>query len=104
MDGYTICWNHAEVRAVLQAAGPTVVLCLSGHDHEGAMRAEWVPAGDPTHNIFHLCLEAALEAPLGGKCHGVLEVFEDKLIVWGTGGVRDRYIDFWRKEVAPAVA
>ena len=101
MDGYAVCWNHAEVRAVLRDAGPTVVLCLSGHDHEGAMRVEWVPAGDPTHAICHLCLEAALEAPVGEECHGVLEIFEDKLIVRGAGGVKDRYMQIWRKDRSP---
>ena len=104
MDGYAVCWNHEAVCALL-GRYPAVLLHLSGHDHEGALRAQWVggsigaASGDssiaaPTRPpLYHLCLEAALEGETGGAgCHGVLEVFADKLIVRGTGLVRDRYM------------
>ena len=84
MDGYTVCWNH---QAVLDVVTPYkgVKLCLGGHDHEGALRVQWKP-----HCLFHLCLEAALESPPGTPCHGVLDVYRDRLVVRGTPTLRDR--------------
>jgi hypothetical protein len=61
------------------------------------MRAQWVPQGNPTHVLYHLCLEAALEAPVGTPCHGVLEVFPNKVVVRGAG-LKDRYMQIWKKE------
>jgi manganese-dependent ADP-ribose/CDP-alcohol diphosphatase len=88
MDGYAICWNFDEVMAVLNKHPLLTVLCLSGHDHEGAHRVDSVTG---TH---HVLVEAALEGPKNGLSHATVEVYEDKISIIGEGNVRSHEIDF----------
>lgn len=95
MDGYAVCWNNAAVRELLSKY-KEVMCFICGHDHEGALRAQWVAdEASATHVLYHLCLEAALEGGLEEGSHGVLEVYRDKLVVRGAGNVRDRYMSMW---------
>lgn len=72
-----LVWNYQEVLAELHRAGSGVVVAtLSGHTHRnGYVQDE--------HGIHHLVLPGVVEAPPGRDAFGVLELWDDKLVLQG---------------------
>lgn len=88
VDGYAVCWNYTDVMEILHCHPGQTVLCLSGHDHEGAHRV------DSRTGVHHVLLEAALEAPLHVQSHAIVEVYDSRISVKGAGNVRSHEIQF----------
>jgi len=86
VDGYAVCWNHRELLSLIHRFPGTVVLCLSGHDHEGSHRVDG-------KGIHHVLLEAALEAEVGSESHAVVSVYDNRLVLKGAGNVRSHSMD-----------
>jgi len=80
----TLLWNYDEVLTVLHSF-KCVVACLAGHDHQGGYTRD-------AHGIHYRTFEAPLETPLGENAFGVIHVYEDKLILKGSGIILD---DTW---------
>lgn len=73
----TLLWNYDEVMAVVHKFG-CVVACIAGHAHDGGHSVD-------KHGVHHHVLEAVLECPPGTDAFGYVDVFRDRLCLWGTG-------------------
>lgn len=76
-----MAWNCEELQAVL-AASPAVVLCLSGHDHEGGYSC--------INGKHFITLEAMLEAPPDSNAFAIVELHDDMCTIEGHGTVTSR--------------
>jgi len=74
-------WDGDEVAAALLGS-PAFALLLCGHDHLGGYRLEG--------GRHFVTLEGALEAPEGGECCGVLELYPDRAVLTGRGTMQSR--------------
>jgi manganese-dependent ADP-ribose/CDP-alcohol diphosphatase len=88
MDGYAVCWNFTAVMDKLCQNPGQTVLCLSGHDHEGAHRV------DARTGVHHVLLEAALESMVSEQSHAVIDVYNDRISIKGAGNVRSHELAF----------
>jgi manganese-dependent ADP-ribose/CDP-alcohol diphosphatase len=79
-----LLWNHDEVEQVVAGSG-CVVAWICGHDHEGGYARQ--------KGIHHLTMPGMIESPTGGNGYGVVEVFNDRLVVKGVGTVPNRTLD-----------
>ncbi|CAK9137533.1 unnamed protein product [Ilex paraguariensis] len=71
-----LLWNYDEVMDVIHRYN-CVKVCLAGHDHKGGQSID-------SHGVHHRVLEAALECPPGTDSFGYIDVFDDRLSVFGT--------------------
>lgn len=71
-----LLWNYDEVMHVIHKYN-CVKVCLSGHDHKGGHSID-------SHGIHHRVLEAALECPPGSDAFGSIDVYDDRLTLFGT--------------------
>lgn len=75
-----LLWNYDEVMNVIHQYN-CVKVCLSGHDHKGGHSID-------SHGIHHRSLEAALECPPGADAFGYIDVYDNRLLLFGTGRVQ----------------
>ncbi|XAR67965.1 CDP-glycerol diphosphatase [Bertholletia excelsa] len=71
-----LLWNYDEVIGVVHRYN-CVKVCLGGHDHKGGHSID-------SHGVHHRVLEAALECPPGTDAFGHVDVFDDRLLLFGT--------------------
>ena len=80
-DARHLAWNHEEALAILDDFG-CVAAWFSGHHHEGGYALR--------RGVHHLGIAAMVEAPPDSNAWGIVEVFDDRLMVRGYGSVRAR--------------
>ncbi|XP_050225883.1 manganese-dependent ADP-ribose/CDP-alcohol diphosphatase [Mercurialis annua] len=71
-----LLWNYGEVMSVIYQYN-CVKVCFSGHDHKGGHSVD-------SHGIHHRSFEAALECPPGTDAFGYVDVYDDRLVLFGT--------------------
>ncbi|WOG89174.1 hypothetical protein DCAR_0208410 [Daucus carota subsp. sativus] len=71
-----LLWNYDEVMNVIHRYN-CVKVCLGGHDHKGGHSID-------SHGVHHRVLEAALECPPGTDAFGYIDVFDNRLSLFGT--------------------
>ncbi|KAG5230228.1 hypothetical protein OIU78_029983 [Salix suchowensis] len=71
-----LLWNYDEVMNVIHQY-KCVKACLSGHDHKGRHSID-------SHGIHHRSFEAALECPPETDAFGHIDVYDNRLLLWGT--------------------
>lgn len=75
-----LIWNYEDVLSVIRKdGGGRVVAFIAGHDHHGGY------AFDPSTGVHHVTLASPLETPPPSTCHGVLELFEEAMLLHGSG-------------------
>lgn len=82
-----LLWNHEEVAKTLATSG-CVVAYICGHDHEGGYAQQ--------DGIHHVTMPGMVDSPTGGNSYGVVEVFNDRLVVKGVGTATSRVLHFDR--------
>lgn len=76
-----LVWDHAEVVALL-AAEPHVAAYFAGHDHAGGYAQ--------ADGIHFVTVAGMVEADPAVNAYGVVEVYEDRIVVQGVGDVTSR--------------
>lgn len=71
-----LLWNYDEVMDIVHKYN-CVKACLAGHDHKGGHCID-------SFGVHHHVFEAALECPPGTDAYGHIDVFEDRLLLYGT--------------------
>ena len=71
-----LLWNYDEVINLIHRYD-CVKVCFSGHDHKGGYAID-------SYGIHHRVLEAALECPPGTDSFGYVDVYDDKISLYGT--------------------
>ncbi|KAH7685638.1 Mn(2+)-dependent ADP-ribose/CDP-alcohol diphosphatase protein [Dioscorea alata] len=71
----SLCWNYDEVMEVIHRY-KCVKACLAGHDHRGGHSLD-------SHGIHHHVFEAALECPPNTNAFGYVDVYHDKITLFG---------------------
>ena len=82
-----LVWNYEEVLAVLREFSDVVVVSLSGHAHTGGYKRD-------KSGIHFRVIEAALQSPSPVKTYGLVDVFDDCLIIRGFGDCSLAVYDF----------
>jgi manganese-dependent ADP-ribose/CDP-alcohol diphosphatase len=82
-----LVWNYQEVLAVLREFSDVVVVSLSGHAHTGGYKRD-------KSGIHFRVVEAALQSPSPVKTYGLVDVFDDRLIIRGFGDCSSAVYDF----------
>nr|XP_057917591.1 manganese-dependent ADP-ribose/CDP-alcohol diphosphatase [Doryrhamphus excisus] len=77
-----LAWNFEELLSIIQRHS-SVVCFIAGHDHDGGYY--W----DESTGVHHLTLEAVIETPPGNNAFGTVSVYEDRMVLKGTGRVSD---------------
>ena len=78
-----VAWDHAEVRAVLEAS-PATFAYFCGHDHAGG----YATSG----GVHHLTVHGMLEAPPGSNAYAIVTLHPDRIEVDGFGEEPDRVL------------
>ncbi|CAK7357315.1 unnamed protein product [Dovyalis caffra] len=71
-----LLWNYDEVMNVIHRYN-CVKACLAGHDHKGGHSID-------SHGIHHRSFEAALECPPDTDAFGHVDVYDNRLLLFGT--------------------
>ena len=82
-----LVWNYKEVLAVLREYSDVVVVSLSGHAHKGGYKRD-------KSGIHFRVIEAALESPHPIKTYGLVDVYDDRLVIRGFGECTSAVYDF----------
>lgn len=82
-----LVWNYKEVLAVLREFSDVIVVSLSGHAHTGGYKRD-------KSGIHFRVIEAALQSPSPVKTYGLVDVFDDRLIIRGFGDCSSAVYDF----------
>ncbi|GBG88602.1 hypothetical protein CBR_g48132 [Chara braunii] len=91
-DPICLLWNYDEVLRVLHNHS-CVVATFAGHAHTGGYAVD-------KHGIHHRVLEAVLECPPGSDAYGHVDVFEDRLVLTGTGALVSSVMHFTGQQKA----
>jgi len=83
-----LVWNYDEVLAVLREYSDVVVVSLSGHAHKGGYER------DEESGIHFRVIEAALESPSPIKTYGMVDMYDDRLVIRGFGECTSAEYDF----------
>lgn len=78
-----LAWNHRQVNRILEESG-CVVTHFAGHHHGGGYGQRG--------GIHHVTLEGMVEAPEGRNAYGVVEVYEDRVVINGEGALASRVL------------
>lgn len=73
-----LMWNYDDVLKVLREYSDVVVVSFGGHAHKGGYKRD-------ESGIHFRVIEAALESPDPVKTYGLVDVYEDRLVVQGFG-------------------
>ncbi|XP_054610356.1 manganese-dependent ADP-ribose/CDP-alcohol diphosphatase isoform X2 [Dunckerocampus dactyliophorus] len=77
-----LAWNFDELLSIIQRHS-SVVCFIAGHDHDGGYYL------DESTGVHHLTLEAVIETPPGNNAFGTVSVYEDRMVLKGTGRIPD---------------
>jgi len=80
-----LLWNHEQVAQILERAG-CVVAYFCGHDHAGGYARR--------NGVHYVTLPGLVEAPRGGNAYATVGVYDDRLVIAGTGTVSNRTLWF----------
>jgi manganese-dependent ADP-ribose/CDP-alcohol diphosphatase len=83
-----LVWNYDEVLTILREYNDVVVVSLSGHAHKGGYQR------DEESGIHFRVIEAALESPSPIKTYGMVDMYDDRLIIRGFGECTSAEYDF----------
>ncbi|GFZ07853.1 manganese-dependent ADP-ribose/CDP-alcohol diphosphatase-like protein [Actinidia rufa] len=81
-----LLWNYDEVMDVIHRYN-CVKVCLAGHDHKGGHTID-------SYGVHHRVLEAALECPPGADAFGYVDLFDDRLVLFGTDRMKSTEMIF----------
>ena len=85
-DGDLVCWNYRQVMDAIFSVSGVVVCCVSGQQLNGGYSVD-----DMTRKgrgrVHHIAIRNAISEPSGVACFGILELFENSLVIQGYGGV-----------------
>jgi len=82
----TVLWNNEEVFKIIHSYSG-VVAFFAGHEHQGGFAID-------KKGIAHITLESPLETPRGKVSYGYVKIYEDRLILRGSGYVPNREVFF----------
>lgn len=74
-----LIWNYSEVLSVMRRYKDVIIASFSGHAHQGGY------VRDEESGIHFRTLEAVLESPDPIKTYGIVDVWEDRVVVRGWG-------------------
>lgn len=74
-----LLWNHAQVIDLLREYRDVIAISLAGHAHKGGYRR------DTQSGIHFRVVEAVLENPSPHDTYAVMEVYEDRIEIQGSG-------------------
>lgn len=83
-----LIWNYEEVLAVLREFKDVIVLSLAGHAHKGGYKR------DDRSGIHFKTVECVLESPPPQTTFGVVEWYDDCLVLHGYGDCPTTHFDF----------
>lgn len=90
-----MAWDYEEALALIEASCGTVALVLAGHDHAGGFAHSGTTAAQSSaeegaraeegasSGTYYLTLQSPLNRGRAGACFGVVELFEDQIVVKG---------------------
>jgi len=82
-----LLWNYDQVLDIIYKKD-CVKAVLAGHDHKGGFVKD-------KYGIYHRTFEAVLEAPPGKNAHCTIQVYPNKLVVNGSGIIKNEVWDFY---------
>ncbi|XP_029384353.1 manganese-dependent ADP-ribose/CDP-alcohol diphosphatase [Echeneis naucrates] len=85
-----LAWNYDELLAIISAHS-SVVCVMAGHDHDGGY------CQDEETGVHHLTLEGVIETPPDSNAFGTVFVYEDRMVLKGSGRISDRELLFCDK-------
>lgn len=74
-----LMWNYSEVLNIMRRYKDVIIASFSGHAHQGGY------VRDEESGIHFRTLEAVLESPDPIKTYGIVDVWEDRVVVRGWG-------------------
>ncbi|KAF3704761.1 Manganese-dependent ADP-ribose/CDP-alcohol diphosphatase [Channa argus] len=86
-DPVCLAWNFNELLAIINSHS-SVVCFVAGHDHDGGYYH------DTETGVHHLTLEGVIETPPDSNAFGTVSVYEDKMVLKGSGRITDRVFLF----------
>lgn len=86
-DTVCLAWNFDELLAIIRSHS-SVVCFIAGHDHDGGY---WC---DKDTGVHHLTLEGVIETPPNSNAFGTVSVYEDRMVLKGSGRIPDRVFLF----------
>lgn len=86
-----LAWNYDDLLAVIRSHR-SVVCYMAGHDHDGGY------CWDAATGVHHLTLEGVVETPPDSDAFATVFVYEDRMVLKGSGRTRDRKLPFRRPE------
>ncbi|XP_071318280.1 manganese-dependent ADP-ribose/CDP-alcohol diphosphatase [Trachinotus anak] len=85
-----LAWNFDELLAVIRSHS-SVVCVMAGHDHDGGYYH------DEDTGVHHLTLEGVIETQPDSNAFGTVSVYEDRMVLKGSGRIPDRVFLFPRR-------
>ena len=79
-----LLWNHREITELLNNYA-CVAAFFSGHAHAGGYAFRY--------GIHHLTLPGMVESPAGGNAYGIVDVYNDRLVLNGVGTVKSATLE-----------
>ncbi|XP_068439701.1 manganese-dependent ADP-ribose/CDP-alcohol diphosphatase [Clinocottus analis] len=86
-DAICLSWNFDELLALIRSHS-SVVCFMAGHDHDGGYHQ------DPDTGVHHVTLAGVIETPPDSDAFGTVSVYEDRMVLQGSGRVTDRVFLF----------
>ncbi|KAL3799144.1 hypothetical protein HJC23_002272 [Cyclotella cryptica] len=74
-----LMWNYSDVLSIMRRYRDVIIASFSGHAHQGGY------VRDEESGIHFRTLEAVLESPDPVKTYGIVDVWEDRVVVRGWG-------------------
>lgn len=86
-DPICLAWNFDKLLAIIRSHG-SVVCFMAGHDHDGGYHC------DNETGVHHVTFEGVIETPPDSNAFGTVSVYEDRMVLKGSGRIKDRVIQF----------
>lgn len=86
-DPICLAWNFDDVLAIIRSHS-SVVCFMAGHDHDGGYHQ------DKETGVHHLTFEGVIETPPDSNAFGTVSVYEDRMVLKGSGRTSDRALLF----------
>lgn len=82
-----ICWNFKQVMDVIFSVSDVVVCCISGQQMSGGHGLDDM-SRKGRGRVHHLAIRNAVAEPSDADCFGILQLFENSVVLQGYGGVK----------------
>ncbi|XP_053269387.1 manganese-dependent ADP-ribose/CDP-alcohol diphosphatase [Pleuronectes platessa] len=86
-DPICLAWNFDKILDIIKSHS-SVVCFMAGHDHDGGY------CQDKDTGVHHLTLEGVIETPPDSDAFGTVSVYEDRMVLKGSGRIADRVFLF----------